>query len=92
MFQFLKDKLKNWTKNLVKDSEEKEEKEVKPVKEKKPEKVKEDKILQKAEEIVEEVVKEFQPEKDIAPELKSTEEKEGFFKKIVGKVTKVKIT
>ena len=77
MFQFLKDKLKNWTKSLVKDSEEQAEKEVKPTKEKavetrKPKEKKKSLKPEKAEAIVEEIIKEFEPEKDIISQQEET--------------------
>ena len=81
MFGKLKEKLQNWTKNLVKKAEEipqeEVEKEIKKVKVKEPKQKKERK---KKEEKIEEI-----PEEEI-------EEKKSFFKKIGSKITKVKIS
>jgi len=92
MFKFLKQKLKSWTKKVEKEIEKKEKKQDKEIVETKPEK-------KQAEKIVEEVKKEVQKEKPKGkkaekPEVEKSEEesKEGFFKKIVKKVSTIEIS
>jgi len=96
MFSKLKEKLKSWTKKVSEKTEEsvekpiklkKEEKEIKlPMKFKLPDR-KFEPDLEKIEEIQE--ILEQEPEKEETP---AEEKKQGFFKKVTSKITKIKIS
>lgn len=101
MFKFLKEKLKKWTKKV---SEEKEEEIVETPKESKAkEEIKEDEVSKEEKEKIKEITKKAEEKKKDIPkkeplqeaeelEKKEKQEKKGFFKKIVKKISTVKIT
>ena len=81
MFKFLKEKIKKWTKKVVSESKEKEIEDLEILPE----------VKEQIEKKIKEKKKRIKKEKESAKESK-TPKKEGFFKRITSKITKVKIS
>ncbi len=97
MFKKLKNKLKTWTKNLTKKAEEipKEKKEIKKVSEKKLPKLEKKETIQEIQKNIKEKKLPKLEKKETITDLIKPEkepEKKSFFKKIISKITKVKIS